>query len=478
MRTFIYKGILFLLLCVTWFTMPHTLYAQEQAEEKIKVVVTDDGVLFNGEATTMEAVPEQFWQALQRNPRIKYSIAAANNKPETVARMQSLSKSIMEHISRQQMVGTSSEESRLRIDITPDHLTLQLGKDAPQQISVNEMDVVKDLIRDFILTREVGQKQLFTLEDGTEFEHTPNDAVIVTFASERGAEIERVAQAVNNAIADGFDLRRSALAEQVLSLPYHELDNLSRSVFMAAVPKRAQSNVQQVQSKSVREIKREDNSKAVDLLTMCLVKADGTFAWEGKSYSLNDIQKVLGTDFDTSKLMFDAPLVEMIMEEAFGKKAPDLNHIDTAMLMRMLGFGAPDLVAGVVNVVAHSAKVLRANPDLVDAYVPIAISGLDLVALDADGAEVQQIKDAASLEVRFTILGNDSCRSGAKKLSVSVLELASATESLVHYTAQYENEDLPVVIPIDLHPSAAKGTYLVSVQRGKQTLGVIEVEMR
>ena len=466
-----------LALCLAIFTQ--TLLAQTaEQEEKIKVVVTDDGVLFNGTESTMDAVPEQFWQALQRNPRIKYSIAAANNKPATVARMQSLSKAVMEHISRQQMVGTSNQESRLRIDITPDHLTLQLGKDAPRQISVNEMDTVAHLVCDFISTREVGEKHLFVLEDGTEFEHTPNDAVIVTFASERGTDVERVAQAVSDAIADGFDLRRSALCEQVLSLPYHDLDNLSRSVFMAAVPKRTQSNVQQLQQKRVREIKREDNSKAVDLLAMCLVKADGTFAWEGKSYSLNDIQKVLGTDFDTSKLMFDAPLVEMIMEEAFGKKAPDLNHIDTATLMRLLGFGAPDLVAGVVNVVAHSAKVLRANPELVDAYVPIAINSLDLVALDADGAEVQQIKDAASLEVRFTIAGNDSCRSGAKRFSVSVLELASATESLVHHTAQYENVDLPVTIPIALHPSATKGTYLVSVQRGKQSLGVIEVEMR
>ena len=480
MRTSIYKGILFLLLCVTWFTMPHTLYAQEQAEEKIKVVVTDDGVLFNGESTTMEAVPEQFWQALQRNPRIKYSISANSNKAETIKRMQQLSTSVMEYLSRQQLVvgAANSEENRLRIDIKSNELIVRLGTEDLHQLFLTEMDSLRSLVADFVSRREVGEKRHFSLADGTEFDHVPNDAVVVTFASERSAEIENIAQSVSMAVADGYDMRRSAISEQVLSLPYHELDNVSRSVFMAAVPKRTQSNV--VQTKTVRPIKENenDNSKALDMLKMCLIKADGTFAWEGKSYSIDDIQKVLGTDFDTSKLMFDAPLVQMIMEEAFGVKAPNLHAIDTASLLRVLGFSMPNMVGGIVNVVAHSAKVLRENPELMEAYVPISISGLDLVALNNDGVEVSQIANASSLEVRFTIVGNDSCRSGNKKLTISLLELSSGQEFLVQHTAAYENKDLPISIPFVFDTPLKAGIYLVAIQHGKKSLGVIEVEMR
>lgn len=483
MRVFIHRFIQLFVLCVMLCLSMQPLSAQEQAEEKIKVVVTDDGVLFNGEVTTFEAVPEQFWQALQRNPRIKYSISANSNKTATLDKMHQLSKNIMEYLSTQRMNATAAnsgfnitEDNKLQIDIKTEGLIVRLGKESLHQISVNEIDSLRHLVADFISCREVGEKRHFSLADGTEFEYTPNDAVVVTMANERGAEIDSIAQVVNITVAEGYDLKRSAIAEQVVSLPYHELDNVSRSVFMAAVPKRTQSNV--VQTKTVRPIKENDNSKALDMLKMCLIKADGTFAWEGKSYSIDDIQKVLGTDFDTSKLMFDAPLVQMIMEETFGVKAPNLHDIDTASLLRVLGFSMPNMVGGIVNVVAHSAKVLRENPELMEAYVPISISGLDLVALNSEGVEVSQMKDASSLEVRFTIDGNDSCRSGNKKLNISVLEFSSGQEFKAQHTAVYENKDLPISIPFVFDTPLKAGTYLVAIQHGKKSLGVIEVEMR
>jgi hypothetical protein len=115
--------------------------------------------------------------------------------------------------------------------------------------------------------------------------------------------------------------------------------------------------------------------------------------------------------------------------------------------------------------------------ELVDAYVPLSISGLDFVALDAAGGEVQQMAQAEKLQVKFTIVGNESCRSGVKKLTVSVFELASGQELKQQYSVDYQNVDLPVVVPFDLTTQLGKGTYFVSVHRGKQPLGIIEVEM-
>lgn len=456
-----------------------TMLAQEQVEEKIVVVVTDDGVLFNGEATTMEAVPEQFWQALQRNPKIKYSISAKSNNAATIERMQQLSKSIMEYLQQQQLgVGEATvKENVLRIDVKSDELVVRLGSGDAHQVSVNEIDRLRGLVVDFISCREVGEKHLFRLADGTEFEHTPNDATVVLLAKERGAEIDSVMQVVTQTIAEGFDFRRSELSEQVLQLPYHELDNVSRSVFMAAVPKRTRSNVAQVMT--VREVKpqEDDNKKVLELAGKCLLKADGTFAWEGKSYKMEEIVDVLGVDFDTSKLMLDDPLVGMIMEKAFGDRAPKLDEIDTSALLKMLGFSMPNLAGGVVNVLAHSVKVIKDNPELVDAYVPIAISGLDFVALDAAGNVLKQTQQADKVEVRFTIVGNKNCRSGVKKLTISVLDVFNAAETTQQCSVDYQNVDLPVVVPIELTTPLGQGTYLVSVHRGKQMLGTIEVEM-
>ena len=456
-----------------------TMVAQEQVEEKIVVVVTDDGVLFNGKATTLEAVPEQFWQALQRNPKIKYSISAKSNNAATIERMQQLSKSIMEYLQQQQLgVGeATAKENVLRIDVKSDELIVRLGSGDTHQVSINEIDGLRGLVVDFISCREVGERHLFRLADGTEFEHTPNDATVVMLAKERGAEIDSVMQVVTQTIAEGFDFRRSELSEQVLQLPYHELDNVSRSVFMAAVPKRTQSNVASV--KVVREVKPQenDNKKALELMGKCLLKADGTFAWEGKSYKMEEIVDVLGVDFDTSKLMLDDPLVGMIMEKAFGDRAPKLDEIDTSALLKMLGFSMPNLAGGVVNVLAHSVKVIKDNPELVDAYVPIAISGLDFVALDAAGNVLKQPQQADKVEVRFTIVGNENCRSGVKKLTISVLDVFNAEETTQQCNVDYQNVDLPVVVPIELTTPLGQGTYLVSVHRGKQMLGTIEVEI-
>ena len=473
------KRLPYFVICLLALFSLQQISAQEQVEEKIKVVVTDDGVLLNGEATTLEAVPEQFWQALQRNPKIKYSISANSNKAATIEKMQQLSKSIMEYIQQQQLGGgeATAPESVLRIDVKSDELVVKSGSDDTRQVLVNEIDILRDLVVDFISCREVGEKHLFRLADGTEFEHTPNDVTVVTFAGERGAEIDSVLQVVNQTIAEGFDLRRSALSEQVLKLPYHELDNVSRSVFMAAVPKRTRSNVAQL--KTVREVtpREDDNKKALELAQKCLLKADGTFAWEGKSYKMEEIVDVLGVDFDTSKLMLDDPLVGMIMEKAFGDCAPKLDAIDTSALLKMLGFSMPNLAGGIVNVMAHSVKVIKANPELVDAYVPIALRDLDFVALDASGGEVQRMAQAKQLQVKFTIVGNKSCRSGVKKLTVSVLDISRGEEITQQYSADYQNVDLPVVVPIGLTTPLSQGTYLVSVHRGKQPLGIIEVEM-
>ena len=473
------KGLLYIAIFLfALFASPMTL-AQEQVEEKIVVVVTDDGVLFNGEATTLEAVPEQFWQALQRNPKIKYSISAKSNNAATIERMQQLSKSIMEYLQQQQIgVGeATTQENVLRIDVKSDELIVRLGSADAHQVSVNEIDSLRSLVVDFISCREVGDKHLFRLADGTEFEHTPNDATVVMLAKERGAEIDSVMQLVTQTIAEGFDFRRSELSEQVLQLPYHELDNVSRSVFMAAVPKRTQSNVASV--KVVREVKpqRDDNKKALEFAGKCLLKADGTFAWEGKSYKMEEIVDVLGVDFDTSKLMLDDPLVGMIMEKAFGDRVPKLDEIDTSALLKMLGFSMPNLAGGVVNVLAHSVKVIKDNPELVDAYVPIAISGLDFVALDAVGNMLKQTQQADKVEVRFTLVGNKNCRSGVKKLTISVLDVFNAEETTQQCNVDYQNVDLPVVVPIELTTPLGQGTYLVSVHRGKQMLGTIEVEI-
>ena len=181
-----------------------TMVAQEQVEEKIVVVVTDDGVLFNGEATTLEAVPEQFWQALKRNPKIKYSISAKSNNAATIERMQQLSKSIMEYLQQQQLgVGeASAQENVLRIDVKSDELIVRLGSGDAYQVSVNEIDRLRSLVVDFISCREVGDKHLFRLADGTEFEHTPNDVTVVMLAKERGAEIDSVMQVVTQTIAE------------------------------------------------------------------------------------------------------------------------------------------------------------------------------------------------------------------------------------------------------------------------------------
>ena len=473
------KGLLYIAIFLFALFVSPTMLAQEQVEEKIVVVVTDDGVLFNGESTTLEAVPEQFWQALQRNPKIKYSISAKSNNAATIERMQQLSKSIMEYLQQQQLgVGeATSQENVLRIDVKSDELIVRLGSADAHQVSVNEIDGLRGLVVDFISCREVGDKHLFRLADGTEFEHTPNDVTVVMLATERGAEIDSVMQVVTQTIAEGFDFRRSELSEQVLQLPYHELDNVSRSVFMAAVPKRTRSNVAQV--KTVREVKpqEDDNKKALELAGKCLLKADGTFAWEGKSYKMEEIVDVLGVDFDTSKLMLDDPLVGMIMEKAFGDRAPKLDEIDTSALLKMLGFSMPNLAGGVVNVLAHSVKVIKANPELVDAYVPIAIIGLDFVALDAAGGEVQQMAQAEKLQVKFTIVGNKNCRSGVKRLTISVLDVFNAEETTQQCSVDYQNVDLPVVVPIELTTPLGQGTYLVSVHRGKQMLGTIEVEM-
>jgi hypothetical protein len=76
-----------------------------------------------------------------------------------------------------------------------------------------------------------------------------------------------------------------------------------------------------------------------------------------------------------------------------------------------------------------------------------------------------------------TIVGNESCRSGVKKLTISVFELASGQELKQQYSVDYQNVDLPVVVPIELTTPLGQGTYLVSVHRGKQMLGTIEVEI-
>lgn len=474
------KKIYLFILSALLLSLSQPLFAQEdnQATEKITVVVTDDGVLFNGEPTTDEAVPEQFWKALQINPKIKYSISAKSNKAETITRMQQLSTAIMEYLSQQRLVvgGVNKEESSLRIDIKSDELIVRLGKDELHQLSINEMDSLRGLVYDFISRREVGDKRHFSLADGTEFEHTPNDALIVTLAKERSAEIDSLSQIVTRTISEGFDCRRNDLSEQVMKLPYHELDNISRSVFMAAVPKRTQSNVMQM--KVIREIKPEnDNRKALDLMRMCLLKADGTFAWEGKSYSFEDMTKVLGVDFDTSKFMLDEPLVAMLLDGAFGVKAPKLADVDHYSLLKVLGLSVPGMMSGFVNMVAHSAKVLKENPDLVDAYVPISIKDFDFVALDASGVEVQQLSQAKQLQVKFTIVGNESSRSENKKLNVSVYHIASGQEFKTQHTAAYHNVDLPIVIPFDLTAPLDKGTLLVSVYHGKKPLGAIEVDM-
>ena len=473
------KRLFYIIICLLMLFSSQQMSAQEQVEEKIVVVVTDDGVLFNGEATTLEAVPEQFWQALQRNPKIKYSISAKSNNAATIDKMQQLSKSIMEYLQQQQLgVGeATAKENVLRIDVKSNELTVKLGSGDLHQVPINEIDSLRSLVVEFISCREVGEKHLFRLADGTEFEHTPNDATVVTLVKERGAEIDSLLQVVNHTVAEGFDFRRSELSEQVLSLPYHELDNVSRSVFMAAVPKRTQSNVASV--KVVREVKpkENDNKKALELMGKCLLKADGTFAWESKSYKLEDMASVLGVDFDTSKFMLDDPLVSMIMEKAFGNRAPKLNDIDIYSLSKLLGFSMPNVMGGFVNMMAHSVKVIKDNPDLVDAYVPLSISGLDFVAFDASGEEVQQMAQAEKLQVNFTIVGNESCRSGVKKLTISVFELASGQELKQQYSVDYQNIDLPVVVPFDLSTQLGKGTYFVSVHHGKQLLGVIEVEM-
>lgn len=474
------KKLYLFILSALFLILSQPLFAQtsEQEEAKIKVVVTDDGVLFNGELTTDEAVPEQFWKALQQNPKIKYSISAKSGNAETIKRMQQLSTSIMEYISKQQLVvgGANKEENSLRIDIKSDELIVRLGAEELHQLLINEMDSLRSLVRDFIACREVGDKRHFALADGTEFDHTPNDAFVVTMAKEQGAVIDSIAQIVTRTIAEGYDSRRNELSEQVLNIPYHELDNTSRSLFMAAVPKRTQSNV--MQTKTVREITpAEDNRKAVDLLRMCLLKADGTFAWEGKSYKIEEIVDVLGADFDTSKLMLDDPLVGMIMDKAFGDRAPRLDAIDTSALLKMLGFSMPNLAGGIVNVVAHSVKVIKANPELVDAYVPITIKELDFVALDVAGNLSEQPQQTDMAQVKFTIVGSDSCRSGVKKLTINVFDVTNGKESVQQCSADYQNVDLPVVVPVKLATSLGRGTYLVSVHRGKKTLGVIEVEM-
>ena len=473
------KGLLYIAIFLFALFVSPTMVAQEQVEEKIVVVVTDDGVLFNGEATTLEAVPEQFWQALQRNPKIKYSISAKSNNAATIERMQQLSKSIMEYLQQQQLgVGeATAQENVLRIDVKSDELIVRLGSGDTHQVSVNEIDRLRGLVVDFISCREVGEKYPFRLADGTEFEHTLNDAVFIMIAKERSVEVDSLMQLVDRTIAEGFDFRRSELSEQVLQLPYHELDNVSRSVFMAAVPKRTRSNVAQV--KTVREVKpqEDDNKKALELAGKCLLKADGTFAWEGKSYKMEEIVDVLGVDFDTSKLMLDDPLVGMIMEKVFGDRAPKLDEIDTSALLKMLGFSMPNLAGGVVNVLAHSVKVIKDNPELVDTYVPIAIRDLDFVALDAAGNVLKQTQQADNVEVRFTIVGNENCRSGVKKLTISVLDVFNAEETTQQCNVDYQNVDLPVVVPIELTTPLGQGTYLVSVHRGKQMLGAIEVEI-
>ena len=456
-----------------------TMLAQEQVEEKIVVVVTDDGVLFNGEATTLEAVPEQIWQALQRNPKIKFSLRAnpgtdANNK-----KLLQLKKSIQDYLPRRMLMANSqiSNEIKMVIDVEAKKLIVRCGLDDERELAVKDIDTLRRLVVDFISCREVGEKYPFRLADGTEFEHTPNDAVFIMIAKERSVEVDSLMQLVDRTIAEGFDFRRSELSEQVLQLPYHELDNVSRSVFMAAVPKRTRSNVAQV--KTVREVKprHDDNKKALELAGKCLLKADGTFAWEGKSYKMEEIVDVLGVDFDTSKLMLDDPLVGIIMEKAFGDRAPKLDEIDTSALLKILGFSMPNLAGGVVNVLAHSVKVIKDNPELVDAYVPIAISGLDFVALDAAGNVLKQSQQADKVEVRFTIVGNKNCRSGVKKLTISILDVFNAEETTQQCNVDYQNVDLPVVVPIELTTPLGQGTYLVSVHRGKQMLGTIEVEM-
>jgi hypothetical protein len=175
--------------------------------------------------------------------------------------------------------------------------------------------------------------------------------------------------------------------------------------------------------------------------------------------------------------MLDDPLVSMIMEKAFGDRAPKLNEIDTSALLKMLGFSMPNLAGGVVNVLAHSVKVIKDNPELVDAYVPMAISNLDFVALDAAGNVLKQPQQADKVEVRFTIVGNENCRSGVKKLTISVLDVFNAEETTQQCNVDYQNVDLPVVVPIELTTPLSQGTYLVSVHRGKQMLGTIEVEI-
>lgn len=471
------KRIYIIILCVLAFVRP--LYAQTpEQEEKIRVVVTDDGVLFNGAATTAEAVPELFWQALQRNPKIKYSISANSNNVETIKRMQQLSTSVMEYLSRQQLVvgGLSSVESSLRIDVRSEELVVRLGKGELHQLQITQLDSLRGLVVDFISRREVGSKREFVFSDTLSFEHSPNDALVMTLAMERSAEIDNLMQIVGRTVAEGYDARRNELSEQVLGFPYHELDNRTRSVFMAAVPKRTQSNV--VQTKTVRQITpAENNRKAVDLLKKCLVKADGTFAWEGKSYKIEEIVDVLGADFDTSKLMLDDQLVGMIMEKAFGDSAPKLDAIDASALLKMLGFSMPNLAGGIVNVVAHSVKVIKANPELVDAYVPITIRNLDFVVLDAAGNVSASPLQAVAAQVKFTIVGNDSCRSGVKKLTINIFDVANGKEIEQQYSADYQNADLPVVVPIKLATPLGQGTCLVSVHRGKMTLGVIEAEM-
>ena len=79
--------------------------------------------------------------------------------------------------------------------------------------------------------------------------------------------------------------------------------------------------------------------------------------------------------------------------------------------------------------------------------------------------------------MKFTIVGNKNCRSGVKKLTISVLDVFNAEETTQQCNVDYQNVDLPVVVPIELTTPLGQSTYLVSVHRGKQMLGAIEVEM-
>lgn len=459
----------------------------QQAVDKIRVVISDDAVMLNDEKVDFEAVPERFWQIMQQNPGVKYSITSASADEQTRARVQQLSKMVSEYISQKMLLGGGAstmgsfqikEENSLQIDIEEAALKVRVGKSAERYaLDISSMDSLEVLVREFILARECsGLKMEYGLPDGRNFEHQRNDAVVITFAKQKSAEVDKVAGLVGDAVANAYNARRSMLSQSLLGSPYYELDNATKSVFMAAVPKRTQSNV--VQTKAVREVAPpKKGPDAKEVLKKCLIKADGTFAWEGKSYSIDEIVNVLGVDFDTSKLMLDAPLVKMLMEKAFGDKAPNLNHIDTASLLRVLGFSMPGLAGGFVNLVSHSVKVLKENPEFIDAYVPIEVRDVDLCLEDNAGVEVQQVAQARRLLVRFTVVGNQSCRSGQKKFNISLLELATACEMQAQHTAEYENEDLLIEVPFCYGSPINKGTFLVSISQGKRKLAVAEVEI-